>query len=451
MARQVSFYELMSRASVIRVDDAVKQLQGAPNMLLKQHWCKKQTFWHVAAKHGRDALLEALNQAVHQHLYTLSRIGTTIVLAGLFSQIRKQQGSANDTTLSSHAAAVCKILAGTQDRRGRTPLMLACQRGHSSTVKLLLDMGVDIWTADKSRQSALHYACEQGNVETINLLLASASSFTDTTQTQLLRFVNGVSAAGFSPMHYAILSNSLDALKTLLDHGANIELKTTAQRMVKGFVLGKASSALHMAALVGDAALIKAVLTAWVQDNLGALSLLSHTNQARHDPRLFRDHNLSTPLRIAITFKHQGVLHLLDPSTPLQQAVNMQEIQNRRGLTSLADIAAKALHIKLTLDLKALSTENPRCSNSAPEKCPGTASAGPIHCSAVNGDISGDEDEDMCDVCMDSNNLAYIKPCSHRLCVGCAKEICARQPGGLVLCPFCRGPIAGFHTVEQLA
>lgn len=54
---------------------------------------------------------------------------------------------------------------------GRTPLMLAAFRGDVSTVKSLLQAGVDVDDRDKDGDTALMFAAYRGHTEIVSLLL----------------------------------------------------------------------------------------------------------------------------------------------------------------------------------------------------------------------------------------------------------------------------------------
>jgi hypothetical protein len=56
---------------------------------------------------------------------------------------------------------------------GTTPLMIACEKGHSEIVKRLLAVpGIDVNKSNRGGETALHVACDKNNAEIIRLLLA---------------------------------------------------------------------------------------------------------------------------------------------------------------------------------------------------------------------------------------------------------------------------------------
>ena len=58
----------------------------------------------------------------------------------------------------------------------RTPLHLACIRGHTTIARLLIDNGADPDCKDFDENTPLHYASEFGNFECIILLIKEANS-----------------------------------------------------------------------------------------------------------------------------------------------------------------------------------------------------------------------------------------------------------------------------------
>jgi ankyrin repeat protein len=122
----------------------------------------------------------------------------------------------------------------TRDARGRTPLLAACSSlvpgcakdftnfvpSGKSSVKLLLEKGVDITATDAEGRNVLHAILARNNEYdygaskkyNLQLLLAYESSY---------RLVVQKDAAGRTPFHYALQNKKLWAVDTLLAHGAD--------------------------------------------------------------------------------------------------------------------------------------------------------------------------------------------------------------------------------------
>lgn len=62
--------------------------------------------------------------------------------------------------------------------------------------------------------------------------------------------------------------------------------------------------------------------------------------------------------------------------------------------------------------------------------------------------VAEDPDEDVCPVCLDEVPNVQLRRCSHRLCLGCAKDLCKRHNLTPALCPCCRSVITGFILAQ---
>ena len=57
------------------------------------------------------------------------------------------------------------------DKKGQTPLHVACFKGHVDAARLLLDKGADIDRVNKRGETPLYAACSKGHVDAARLLL----------------------------------------------------------------------------------------------------------------------------------------------------------------------------------------------------------------------------------------------------------------------------------------
>ena len=62
-------------------------------------------------------------------------------------------------------------LINIKDKRGTTPLILACYNDRISMIEFLLEKGVDVNQKDLSGNSALMGACFKGFIETVKILI----------------------------------------------------------------------------------------------------------------------------------------------------------------------------------------------------------------------------------------------------------------------------------------
>ena len=99
-----------------------------------------------------------------------------------------------------------------RSREGQTPLMSAALNGRVGAVDALLAHGADVDAAESYRgQTALMLAAGEGNVEAMRALIAAGAS------------VGAQSKSGFTPLLFAVRNAQLDAVRLLLEHGANVE------------------------------------------------------------------------------------------------------------------------------------------------------------------------------------------------------------------------------------
>jgi ankyrin repeat protein len=96
-------------------------------------------------------------------------------------------------------------------------LFAVAAKGDSHTIDYLLGLGADVQQTDVNGETLIHKACRHGNTETMEHLISLG---VDVNQT--LGPINGaVDSRGESPLHYAVLHGQLNAIKVLLEHGAN--------------------------------------------------------------------------------------------------------------------------------------------------------------------------------------------------------------------------------------
>ncbi|MFZ6844987.1 ankyrin repeat domain-containing protein [Undibacterium sp. RuTC16W] len=93
---------------------------------------------------------------------------------------------------------------------GDTAIMLACFEENALAVKQLIDAEAQI---NQPGWTALHYASAKGNVEIIGVLLEQSA------------YIDAASPNGTTPLMMSVRSGKLDAVKFLLDEGADANLK----------------------------------------------------------------------------------------------------------------------------------------------------------------------------------------------------------------------------------
>ena len=108
------------------------------------------------------------------------------------------------------------------DNFGRTALLNAAFSGNLAVVTWLIANGANLSHQDKNGYTALHFAAQEGHTETVALLLKNGAN-KDTQDKH-----------GNTPSWVALLNwgggKNFNALKTLVEHKANLTLKNNAGR-----------------------------------------------------------------------------------------------------------------------------------------------------------------------------------------------------------------------------
>ena len=102
-----------------------------------------------------------------------------------------------------------------KDENGFTPLHLAAANGYKDMVDFLLTTKADVNARDNSGSTPLHQAAaaEGEHTDIVELLLAHKAD------------VNAADRQGVTPLHYALLADNPDVARSLLNHGANPNVK----------------------------------------------------------------------------------------------------------------------------------------------------------------------------------------------------------------------------------
>jgi ankyrin repeat protein len=102
------------------------------------------------------------------------------------------------------------------NRRGVTPLDLACINGSAAMIRKLLEAGANPNSAHADGQTALMTAARTGNPDAVQVLLDKGAS------------VNAKdSVAEQTALMFAVTENHPEAVRVLLDHGAEVNAHTT--------------------------------------------------------------------------------------------------------------------------------------------------------------------------------------------------------------------------------
>jgi len=159
------------------------------------------------------------------------------------------------------------------------PLHVACERGNTEIVTLLLQHGVNVNAVSDKGDTALHSACESGQFKMVQILLEAGAyvnhmSYGETALSIIckkrqacanvveLLFKCGADLDIHSPLYSACKNNNTDIVKLLLAHGAHVNLHTKATRLIKKLsgMLDDQPSPLCTACRNGNVAIVDCLL-----------------------------------------------------------------------------------------------------------------------------------------------------------------------------------------------
>lgn len=218
-----------------------------------------------------------------------------------------------------------------------TPLQWACENGHLSTVKLLLNKKVQLTTQAMMGMEAIHIACEQGFLKIVEALIeadpalatrpdvfnqtpilwAASRGYDDIVKFFIDKKVDLNTPSqhqvpdfdGWTPLHWACAGGHVSAAKMLIENGASLDTLTATH-----------SAAIHLACREGHLEIIKLLL--------------------QHDPTCLNkpDSGGQTPILWAASRGHAKVVQFL-----MSQGADVN-LQSGRGLANQNYSGYTALH-----------------------------------------------------------------------------------------------------------
>jgi len=135
----------------------------------------------------------------------------------------------------------CGLNIDSRDGEGNTPLMCAAALAKLETFNLILEKGADPLLKGKSGWSLLHFACQGGNVAIIETILSRGIDIDEIAN----------SIGDLTPLVVTIVFNKLEAMKYLLDKGADPSLENSFRKV----------NSLHLATIGGNIDIIDAILS----------------------------------------------------------------------------------------------------------------------------------------------------------------------------------------------
>jgi ankyrin repeat protein len=297
-----------------------------------KYFNKKEKFsWLSVAifYHDENLAMQLIRQAVRSQclqplidqglLHDAAKAGLSRVVRFLLPRVKRSTPNKDGETplhiaARSRQKAIVKILleedpdasenlVGAKTPAGETPLHAAAEKGEVEIAQLLLTHGAVFNTPDASGGTPFHAAAKSGNVAMLQLLYEK-----DPNQ------VKAIIASGDTPLHIAAEEGKLDAVRFLLEIGAEPNAINTFKE-----------TALHAAAAAGHLEVVKCLKDHGADRNI-------------------KNFNKERPIYFAAENGHLAVLEYLFKKEHLN-------LSNDDG-NSLLHIAAKKGHHKIVKFLK---------------------------------------------------------------------------------------------------
>lgn len=217
---------------------------------------------HKAIRISDEIHLEKLLEKGEADIEATDNLGFTPLMAAC------NKGDPNIVKILINAGAYLE----TKNDSGKTALMMASIKGHADAIGILLEHGADINNCDKSGLCALHCAVDGEQLRALRTLLTAGADVnmaeTGIGWTPLLRCaglknngnilvagelikfkatVDTQDKEGKSALHNAILNGHAKLVDLLLQHGANLELKTNTGHSAKSLADCTENRAVKMA------------------------------------------------------------------------------------------------------------------------------------------------------------------------------------------------------------
>ena len=324
-------------ATLLRQHGAVLQTSYGNRTLL--HAASKDGMLDVAQwllNSGEDANAQQEDRRTPIHLAAANgHLELVQILLGYNADINAAAGWENRTpiheaSLGGHVSIMRLLIQNgadaSSDLRGLLRSASLLKDRSVETVRLFIQLGVDVNVRDGSHESPLHLASSAGNAETVQLLIRHGVN------------VNASDGSGKTPLHLALSKGHDKTVQTLIEQGADVNARDRGHTMP-----------LHLALSKGDIEtaqlLIKhgALVNAQDGSRMTPLHLVSSRKNAEAVLTLIqnganvnaRDGSFSTPLHLAslegndeivrILIKHGADVHARDinRSTALHKASSL--------------------------------------------------------------------------------------------------------------------------------
>ena len=136
-----------------------------------------------------------------------------------------------------------------RDSKGNTPLLVACHCGHNNIVRILINYGASLDAVNHRGETCIHMAI--GNVRIMKRIVSNVQLSDDIlfhairhkdSMSLLLAHranVNAVDSVGYTPIYYAALRGDDDAVRRLIEFGANLRHRDKKGRTIAHILVSR--------------------------------------------------------------------------------------------------------------------------------------------------------------------------------------------------------------------
>ncbi|XP_067660904.1 ankyrin repeat domain-containing protein 50-like [Haliotis asinina] len=228
---------------------------------IHSRWWMKRTPVMVAAKYGHKEVVKLLvNHGAN--LLQSDKRGDNILHLVCF---------AGHSDIVKYILSLNSVNINSRGWKGRTPVMVAAERGHKEVVELLVNHGVNLSLCKRSGSNILHLACCVGHFDVVKYVLSLNSVD-----------INSRGWKGRTPVMVGAKHGHKEVVKLLVNHGANVLLSDK-----------RGDNILHLVCFAGHSDVVKYILS------LNSVDIDSRGWKGR------------TPVMIAAEQGHKEVVELL--------------------------------------------------------------------------------------------------------------------------------------------
>lgn len=235
-------------------------------------------------------------------------------------------------------------------------------------MEYLLLQGADPLAVDLNySRSCLHHAAANGHVDCLRVLCRDSTvvdidgskrplkdCIVTDIQIKSARFIDQRSYGGLTPLHFAVVSGNVEAVRVLLQAGAASMVRSDGEADVGEERLAQGSTPLHVAVLVGSLPIIHSLLAAHAElMNIAGQGITDRGRRpweghSRTDIRSVRSSVRKLPYHLARDRGWTQIMHLVDPRIPVDNALDaIRDTEHGIGPKRLSTICSQVLQESL--------------------------------------------------------------------------------------------------------